>query len=100
MPDFQYNIYFKNEHTVYEQVTKCTVKEHEMNTSYNPSLKKYKISPSSSIHDFATGSLFSPYVTTIGLYNDKSELLAVAKLAKPIQISQYIDTNFLIKLDV
>lgn len=95
-----YNINFQNEHTIYEQVVKCTVKEHEMNTTYNPSLKVFKTSPSSSIYDFATGSLFQPYITTIGLYNDKTELLAVAKLAKPIPISQYIDTNIVIKLDV
>lgn len=95
-----YNFSFKNEHVIYEQVIKCTVKEHEMNCSYNPSLKQYLTSESSSIHDFATGSLFQPYITTIGLYNDKTELLAVAKLAKPIPVSRYIDTNFIVKLDV
>ena len=95
-----YIISFQNEHIIYEQVIKCTINENEMNLSYNPSLKQYRNSETSSIHNFATSSLFQPYVTTIGLYNDNSELLAVAKLAKPIPISQHINTNFIIKLDV
>jgi len=102
MPTYSgsFNISFQNEHIIYTQVIKCCIKEHEMNASYNPSLKIYRNSPTSSIYDFATGSLFQPYVTTIGLYNDKSELLAIAKLAKAMPVSQYIDTNFIVKLDV
>jgi len=46
-----------------------------------------------------TGSDFSPYVTTIGLYNENQELLAVAKLAQPLPTSQTTDTTILINLD-
>lgn len=95
-----YDIKFKGEHTIYQQVVKCTVKENEMNASYNPSLKKVILSESSSLQDFATGSYFNPYATTIGLYNDKNELLAIAKFAKPIPISSNSDTTFLIKIDL
>lgn len=49
--------------------------------------------------DFTTGSFFSPYITTIGLYNDEFELLAVGKLAKPIQTSRTTDMTFLINID-
>jgi hypothetical protein len=40
---------------------------------------------SGSLRDFATGSYFKPYITTIGLYNDNNELLLVGKFAQPIQ---------------
>lgn len=48
--------------------------------------------------DFS-GSL-RPYITTIGLYNDKAQLLAVAKLAQPIQKRDDVDMNFIIRYDL
>ena len=39
------------------------------------------------------------YVTTIGLYNDYNELLAVAKLSKPFKKSQDRELLFRVKLD-
>jgi len=47
-----------------------------------------------------TGSGFTPYVTTVGLYNDANELIALAKLGKPIPKSQHSDMTFEIKLDI
>jgi hypothetical protein len=44
-------------------------------------------------------SSFSPYVSTIGLYNDAQELLAVAKMAAPTPISANTDMTFLVKFD-
>lgn len=39
------------------------------------------------------------YITTIGLYNDRQELLAVAKLSKPIQKSYSKEALIKVKLD-
>ena len=50
-------------------------------------------------YDFATGSYFSPYVTTIGLYNESYQLVAVGKLSQPIPISLYVDTTFVVNFD-
>ena len=50
-------------------------------------------------HDFCTGSLFSPYVTTVGLYNESNDLVCVGKLARPLPISLYTDTTFMINFD-
>lgn len=75
------------------------MKESEFNLSYNPSLVTGSYA-SGSLRSFATGSFFEPYVTTIGLYNDQNELLAVAKLAKPIPISQHTDMTFIVKYDI
>jgi hypothetical protein len=39
------------------------------------------------------------YVTTIGLYNDANELLAVAKLSKPLQKSFNSEVSITVKLE-
>ena len=49
---------------------------------------------------FVTHSEFRPYVSEIGLYNDKNELLVVGKLAKPIKLSQDTTTSFVVRFDV
>lgn len=95
-----FKIFFKNEHIIYEEIIKCTVEESDFNLTYNPSLLQYKNSPTSSVQDFATSSYFNPYITTIGLYNDNNELLAIAKMGKPIPISKTTDMTFLIRFDL
>ena len=50
-------------------------------------------------HDFCTGSYFSPYVTTVGLYNQSNELVVVGKLARPLPISLQTDMTFMINFD-
>jgi len=46
-----------------------------------------------------TGSAFRPYVTTVGLYDDMSNLVAVGKLSTPVQTSRTTDTTFVVKFD-
>jgi hypothetical protein len=92
-----FNLSFKNEHIIYENEVRCVVKESEFNLTYNPSLQS---DSSGSLYDFATGSFFSPYVTTLGLYNDSNELLAVAKFGKPLLISPDTDMTFMVKYDL
>jgi hypothetical protein len=54
----------------------------------------------STLYDFATGSYFTPYVTTVGLYNNDKELVAVGKLAQPLDMSDTTDTTILVNLDL
>tara|TARA_B100000674_G_C37610871_1_gene809758 strand:- start:40 stop:756 length:717 start_codon:yes stop_codon:yes gene_type:complete len=49
---------------------------------------------------FVTGSNFNPYVTDIGLYSENNELLAHGKLAKPVKLSNEIETTFVVRFDV
>jgi len=101
---------FKSAFTIYETQYKCTVRESEFNFSLNPSISSgstaYSSSngtfytPSEFLYDYATGSYFSPYISTIGLYDDDQNLLAVAKLAQPIQSSHTTDTTILVNLDL
>jgi len=47
---------------------------------------------------FVSGTL-KPYITTIGLYDDSARLLALGKLAQPIQKNQDVDMNFIVRWD-
>lgn len=47
-----------------------------------------------------TGSFLTPYVTTIGLYDDTDILVAVAKLPNPIKIEPVMPINFIVRFDV
>lgn len=94
----QFKLGFKNRHLIFERTVKCTIKDHEMGFTYNPSLL---VSGSESqILGFTGGSEFMPYATTVGLYNEENQLLAVAKFAQPIPISHNTDTNFIIRMDI
>lgn len=46
-----------------------------------------------------TGSYLAPYITTVGLYDDGGELVAVAKLAQPIKNTGEIPINIVVKWD-
>ena len=52
-----------------------------------------------SLYNLMSSKIIKPYITSIGLYNDKYELLAVAKLANPIQRTFDINQIFIIKFD-
>ena len=47
-----------------------------------------------------TGSYLTPFITTIGLYNNENEILAVAKLPKPIKNLPDYPVNFIVRIDV
>jgi hypothetical protein len=85
--------------TIYESQYKCTLRENEFNFSQNPTLITGS-SNSGILYDFATGSYFTPYITSIGLYNNDKELLAIAKLSQPLRISDTTDTSIIINLDL
>jgi len=84
-------------YAVYTHNYKCRVREQDLNYSQNPSIKS---GSNGDIYDFVTGSYFQPYVTTVGLYNDSNELIAVGKLGQPVPKSRYNDMTFVITLDI
>lgn len=47
-----------------------------------------------------TGSYLTTFVTTIGLYDDNNNMVAVAKLPKPIKNYPDMDVNFIVRLDL
>jgi hypothetical protein len=104
------NVSFQSSRLIYETQYKCTIRENEFNYSLNPSLisgsnitnpllRSSSLNRSGQMYDFVTGSSFAPYVTTVGLYNENQELLAVAKLSQPLPTSRTTDTSILINID-
>jgi hypothetical protein len=47
-----------------------------------------------------TGSFLTPFITTIGLYDDDMDLLAVAKLPQAIKSEPDFPVNFIIRFDI
>ena len=87
---------FSSSYTIYETQYKITADQDSYNYTLNPTVYS---GSNGNLYDFATSSYFSPYVTTVGLYNDAYELLAVGKLAKPLQMSDTTDTTILVNID-
>ena len=90
---------FQSTMTIYESQYKCTLNPNEYTYTQNPSA----ISGSSNsgiVYNFLTGSYFQPYITTVGLYNNANQLIAVGKLSQPLQSSNVSDTTILVNLDL
>ena len=47
----------------------------------------------------STGSFLTPFITTIGLYDDNCDLVAVAKLPQPIKSEHDLTVNFIVRFD-
>ena len=101
---------FSSSLTIYETQYKCTLRESEFNATLNPSAQTsgsvVEVSGSyfyqrgdGTLSNNVTGSYFSPYVTTVGLYDEAQNLLAVGKLAQPLPTSPTTDTTILINID-
>jgi len=94
---YSYNILWQSTKDIYTHNYRCRVRESDLNYSQNPSTKS---GSNGDLYDFATGSYFQPYVTTVGLYNDSNELIGIGKLGQPVPKSQYTDMTFVVKLDI
>ena len=86
----------RNEETVVSTHYFVRVKNGEYNFSNNPSFT------TGSLGEFAQPTFIGDpktYITTIGMYSDLNELLAVAKLSQPIQKSFSNEALIKVKLD-
>jgi hypothetical protein len=92
-----YTASYRSTVTRHELSTLVKVKSTDFNLSTNLTLTEDN---DSTYLSMVTGSAFMPYITTIGLYNDAGQLLAVGKLAQPIRKRNDIDMNFLLRLDL
>jgi hypothetical protein len=88
---------WKSNHPIYTYNMNCKVKDSELNFTYNPSAITGSFGD---IDSNITDNTFSPYITTVGLYNNANELLAVGKLAQPTRKSLYNDMTFVVKIDM
>jgi hypothetical protein len=84
-------------HRVYENEVFVRIPKDKFNYTFNPTALK---GPDTDevVDELLSGSL-TPYITTIGLYNERGEMLAVAKLSAPLQKRTDVDTNIIIRWD-
>jgi len=91
--------------TLYEHQYKCVVRENEFGYSLNPSLlsgsqNSQDILGQNTVYkDFATGSYFSPYITTVGLYDNDQNLLAIGKLSAATKVPMNADLEIQVAFD-
>jgi hypothetical protein len=97
--DDNFTINFRSTLTLYENEVVCRVEAGEFNFTSNPTIRTYNDMDSPAVKDFATSSLWYPYISTIGLYDEYGRLLAVGKTANPIPIRDDVDTTFIIRYD-
>ena len=98
--DINYRVYtlsLENDVDIFTHQYRCRVKESDLNHTFNPSAVTGSLGIKASN---VTGSCFQPYISTVGLYNDAHELVAVGKLGQPIPKSQTTDMTFVINLDI
>jgi len=118
----QFTLNFRSIKTIYENEIFLSVLENEFNVSQNPTAVDYDgsigriklhnirstINPLK-VGGFAdylysgsvdpTGSYLAPYITTIGLYDDELNMVAVAKLPQPIKSLPDYPINFIVRFD-
>jgi hypothetical protein len=85
----------------HQQTIFIRVNSEEMNYSNNPTFVNTNTKNGKIGKPYFDSFIYNPYVyvTTIGLYNDNRELLAVAKLSKPIQKSFNSELSITVKLE-
>ena len=86
----------RREEVITSQHYFCRVPNKEFNFSSNPTFT------SGSNGDFTVGTFFKnpkTFITQVGLYNDNNELLAIAKLSKPLQKNYSKEAIIKVKLD-
>jgi len=119
-----FTLNFRSTKTIYENEIFLSVLENEFNVSQNPtavdftadgSIGKIKLHNIRStinplkVGGFAdylysgsvdpTGSYLAPYITTIALYDDGLNMVAVAKLPQPIKSLPDYPINFIVRFD-
>jgi len=96
---------FSSSVTLYEHQYKCVVRENEFGYSLNPSLlsgsqdSQSILGQNTVYKDFATGSYFSPYITTVGLYDNDQNLLAIGKLSAATKVPMNADLEIQVAFD-
>ena len=97
-----FTINFTGTHTVYEHEILCQVSEGDFNVSTNPTvciLDPVTGEATEAVKPFALKRAFSPYITTVGLYDDDGDLVAISRLARPARKEVGMPMVFSIRID-
>ena len=114
-----FDLSYRSTMTIYENEVFLSVNENEFNVSQNPSaydgINRIKLKTIQSTieptkfggfgeYDYSssvdtTGSYLAPFITTIGLYDNELNMVAVCKLPKPIKSLPDYPLNFIVRFD-
>jgi hypothetical protein len=114
-----FDVSYRSTMTIYENEVFLSVNENEFNVSQNPSAydgtNRIKLKTIQSTieptkfggfgdYDYSssvdtTGSYLAPFITTIGLYDNELNMVAVCKLPKPIKSLPDYPLNFIVRFD-
>ena len=90
-----YNISFNNSTEINSTIYFCRLPVNDFNYSSNPT---YTSNSKIRVKNVAS-DLPVAYVTTVGLYNTRNELLAVAKLSEPLKKTPQNELTLRVRLD-
>jgi|TARA_B110000908_G_scaffold158668_1_gene200021 hypothetical protein len=94
---FSGSVTWQSSQPIYTYNYHCPIGESEFNNTLHPTSVT---GSDGTIKAELTGSHFKPYFTTVGLYNDANELIAVAKMGQPVPVSNNNETTVVVKLDI
>lgn len=88
---------FKSNQPIYTYNYHCKISDYEYNHTQNPTALS---GSDNKLRNNVSGSDFNPYITSIGLYNDAQELIAIGKLSQPLRKPSDTELTIQIKLDI
>ena len=107
---------FKSSQPIFTHNYHCKARESEFNFTYNPSALSSSLKTvydnidtmyitdsnvsTGELNNNITGSQFQPYITTVGLYNDANQLIAVGKVNRPVPKSANTEMTIIVKIDI
>jgi len=97
--DSNFNLQFQGSHKVKEHLYICNILDGEYNATYNPTARVNTDDRNDNLQAYTTHSEFNPYMTSIGLYNENYDLVAVGKLAQPIKNQDDYDNTIQVRFD-
>jgi hypothetical protein len=93
----QVNVEFDATHTIYEHQVVCTMEPNEFNYSINPSIRRDGTRVI--LDQFVSGTL-TPYMTSVGLFNDAGEMVAVAKFPNSLKRATDTQQTIVVRWDI
>jgi hypothetical protein len=90
-----FDIEFESTVSNFENQVSAEIESDEFGATTNPSIRN----SNENVQEDVVEDNIRPYVTTVGYYNDKFELLATGKLSRPIQLSENTPLNIIGRFD-
>ena len=93
----KYILRFDSTDTIYVQEYIVNVMSADLNGTNNPTATS---GSSGRKINSITRSEWSPFITTVGLYDEDNELVSVGKISQPVQTIDWGQLNFKIRFDM